>query len=168
MKFHEKLQNLRKNAGMTQLELAEKLMVLRQAISKWETGNAIPDVENIISICDLFRVSLDYLVRDTQVVETEEIVQNTTEKIVRQEHKKTRLKKIVLISALIVIILLVGWKMNLVATTVILIIWGGFCGALYWSGKKLLALLSKYVRKGEEIYQALITTNELERKEEIT
>ena len=38
MKFHEKLQNLRKNAGMTQLELAEKLMVSRQAISNWETG----------------------------------------------------------------------------------------------------------------------------------
>lgn len=41
MKFHEKLQNLRKNAGMTQLELTEELMVSRQAISKWETGNAI-------------------------------------------------------------------------------------------------------------------------------
>ena len=39
MKFHEKLQNLRKNAGMTQLELAEKLMVSRQAISKWESDN---------------------------------------------------------------------------------------------------------------------------------
>lgn len=165
MKFHEKLQNLRKDAGMTQLELAEKLMVSRQAISKWETGNAIPDLENIISICDLLGVSLDYLVRDTYVVETEEIVQNPTEKIVRQEYKKTRFKKrIVLIIALIVIILLVGWKMNLVATTVIPIIWGGFCGALYWSGRKLLALLSKYVRKGEEIYQALIRINELERE----
>lgn len=72
MKFHEKLQNLRKNAGMTQLELAEKLMVSRQAISKWETGNAVPDLENIISICDLFGVSLDCLVRDTGIVETEE------------------------------------------------------------------------------------------------
>lgn len=148
MKFHDKLQNLRKNAGMTQLELAEKLMVSRQAISKWETGNTIPDIENIISICDLFGVSLNYLVRDTHVVETEEM----------QECKKTRFKKrIVLISALIVIILFVGWKMNSVAVTVISIILGGFCSALYWSGRKLLVLLSKYVRKREEIRQALIT-----------
>lgn len=165
MKFHEKLHNLRKNAGITQVELAERLMVSRQAISKWETGNAIPDLENIISICDLFDVSLDYLVRDTHIVETEEIVQNTTKKRVQQEYKKTIFKKkIVLIIALIFIIFLVGRKMNLLATTVILIIWGGFFGVVYWSGRKLLALLSKYVRKGEEIYQALITINELERK----
>lgn len=143
MELCEKLQNLRKNAGMTQLELAEKLMVSRQAISKWETGNAIPDLENIISICDLFGVSLDYLVRDTYVVETEEIIQNT-KNIVRQGCKKKGFKKkIVLVFILIVIILFAGWKMNLVAVTVIPVIWAGFCGGLYWGGRKIFALLSK-------------------------
>lgn len=144
MEFCEKLQNLRKGAGMTQLELAEKLMVSRQAISKWETGNAIPDLENIIPICDLFGVSLDYLVRDTHVVEMEEITQNTTKNTVREGGKKKGFKKkMVLVFPLIVIILFAGWKMNLVAVTVISIIWAGFCGGLYWTGRKILALLSK-------------------------
>ena len=152
MKFHEKLQNLRKNAGMTQLELAEKLMVSRQAISKWETGNAVPDLENIISICDLFGVSLDCLVRDTGIVETEEKIQDTAEKIVHQEHKREmKLKeKILLISAVISIVLLLGWKMNSISIAVIIIIWSAIGYVLYWNGRKLLELLSKSVRKGEE------------------
>lgn len=149
MKFHEKLQNLRKNAGMTQLELAEKLMVSRQAISKWETGSAVPDLENIISISDLFGVSLDCLVRGTDTVETEEKIQDTAEKIVHQEHKrKMKLKeKILLISAVISIVLLLGWKMNSISITVIIIIWSAIGYVLYWNGRKLLALLSKSVRK---------------------
>ena len=152
MKFHEKLQNLRKNAGMTQLELAEKLMVSRQAISKWETGNAVPDLENIISICDLFGVSLDCLVRDTGIVETEEKIQDTAEKMVQQEHtRKMKLKeKILLISAVISIVLLLGWKMNSISIAVIIIIWSAIGYVLYWNGRKLLELLSKSVRKGEE------------------
>lgn len=166
MKFHEKLQNLRRNAGMTQLELAEKLMVSRQAISKWETGTAIPDLENIIPICDLFDVSLDYLARDTHVVETEEVKQNITEKKVCQEDKKTRFRKkavkITLIIALIVIILFVGWKKNLAAITTILILWGSFFGVLYWSGRKILAFLSKFAWKGEEIHQTLGKNKEQE------
>lgn len=149
MKFHEKLQNLRKNAGMTQLELAEKLMVSRQAISKWETGNAVPDLENIISICDLFGVSLDCLVRDTGIVETEEKIQDTAEEIVCQAHKrKMKLKeKILLISTVILIVLLLGWKMNSISVAVIIIIWSGIGYVLYWNGRKLLALLSKSARK---------------------
>lgn len=152
MKFHEKLQNLRKNAGMTQLELAEKLMVSRQAISKWETGNAVPDLENIISICDLFGVSLDCLVRDTGIVETEEKIQDTAEKMVQQEHtREMKLKeKILLISAVISIVLLLGWKMNSISIAVIIIIWSTIGYVLYWNGRKLLELLSKSVRKGEE------------------
>ena len=152
MKFHEKLQNLRKNAGMTQLELAEKLMVSRQAISKWETGSAVPDLENIISICDLFGVSLDCLVRDTGTVETEEKIQDTAEKIVCREHKrKMKLKeKILLISAVISVVLLLGWKMNSISIAVIIIIWSGIGYVLYWNGRKLLELLSKSARKGEE------------------
>lgn len=152
MKFHEKLQNLRKNASMTQLELAEKLMVSRQTISKWETGSAVPDLENIISICDLFGVSLDCLVRGIGTVETEEKIQDTAEKIVHQEHKREmKLKeKILLISAVISIVLLLGWKMNSISIAVIIIIWSAIGYVLYWNGRKLLELLSKSVRKGEE------------------
>ena len=64
MTFGEKLQRLRKEQNWTQEELAEKLMVSRQALSKWESGAAIPDTENVIQISRLFSVSIDYLLND--------------------------------------------------------------------------------------------------------
>lgn len=64
MTFGEKLQRLRKEQNWTQEELAEKLMVSRQALSNWESGAAIPDTENVIQISRLFGVSIDYLLND--------------------------------------------------------------------------------------------------------
>lgn len=64
MKFQEKLYTLRKAAGMTQNDLAEKLNVSRQAVSRWEMGTAMPDVENLITISDLFGVTLDELLKE--------------------------------------------------------------------------------------------------------
>lgn len=64
MKFQEKLFQLRKKAGMTQNDLAEKLNVSRQAVSRWEMGTAMPDVDNLVTMSDLFGVSLDYLLKD--------------------------------------------------------------------------------------------------------
>jgi len=61
MQFCDKLFQLRKQAGLTQAELAEKVNVSRQTISKWEMGTAVPDVNNILAISKLFFVSIDYL-----------------------------------------------------------------------------------------------------------
>ena len=63
MTFSEKLQNLRKANGLSQEQLAEKLNVSRQAVSKWETG-AMPDMDNMIKLCRFFDCSLDYLMKD--------------------------------------------------------------------------------------------------------
>ena len=59
MEFHERLYEIRKNAGMTQSELAEKLDVSRQAISRWEMGTAKPEFENLIAISNIFDVSIE-------------------------------------------------------------------------------------------------------------
>ncbi len=64
MIFSEKLRDLRKHFGMSQEQLAEKLIVSRQAITKWETGGGIPDVENLIAIAALFNLSLDDLLSE--------------------------------------------------------------------------------------------------------
>ena len=64
MIFPDKLQILRKNNALTQEELAEKLGVSRQAVAKWEAGQAYPDIANLIQISDLMNVSVDYLVKD--------------------------------------------------------------------------------------------------------
>ena len=61
MTFAEKLRTIRKQAGMSQEKLAEKLNVSRQAITKWETEAGIPDIENIMAISALFGISIDEL-----------------------------------------------------------------------------------------------------------
>lgn len=64
MTFAEKLKSLRKQMGMSQEQLAEKLGVSRQAVTKWETNAGIPDIENIIAISKLFEISIDVLLSD--------------------------------------------------------------------------------------------------------
>ena len=62
MTFGNKLLQLRKNRKMSQDMLAEKLNVSRQAVSKWELDETLPDTDNLIKIADLFFVSVEYLV----------------------------------------------------------------------------------------------------------
>ncbi len=64
MTFGEKLQALRKARGWSQEELASQIHVSRQALSKWESGGAVPDTENIIALSRLFGVTTDYLLLD--------------------------------------------------------------------------------------------------------
>ena len=61
MTLAEKLKFLRKQAGLSQEQLAEKLGVSRQAVTKWETDAGIPDIENVIAISALFDISIDEL-----------------------------------------------------------------------------------------------------------
>lgn len=58
------LKIFRKKSGYTQEQIAEKIGVSRQAIAKWENGDAMPDVENIIALADVYEVTVDSLVRN--------------------------------------------------------------------------------------------------------
>lgn len=64
MTFGDKLKSARKSAGLTQEQLAEKLLVSRQAITKWESNRGLPDIENLKQISLALGVSLDYLLDD--------------------------------------------------------------------------------------------------------
>lgn len=64
MSIGEKLKKCRKKAGLSQEQLAEKLCVSRQAVTKWESDRGIPDIKNIQNISKLFEVSIDYLLDD--------------------------------------------------------------------------------------------------------
>lgn len=66
MKLEEKLLSLRKKQGLTQMELAQALRVSRQAISKWETGEATPSLENLKSLSQLYQVPLGQLLGEEQ------------------------------------------------------------------------------------------------------
>lgn len=71
MTFGEKLQELRKKAGLSQDALAEKLEVSRQAVSKWERDETMPETEKVIRIAQLFHVSLDSLLMGKEEPETQ-------------------------------------------------------------------------------------------------
>ena len=64
MEFNNKLYALRKQKGFSQEELANRLNVSRQTVSKWEVGDSTPDMEKLVAISDLFGISLDELVLD--------------------------------------------------------------------------------------------------------
>lgn len=67
MEIGNKVQQLRKLSGMTQEQLAEKINVSRQTISKWESGGTSPDLESIVKISKLFQVSLDSLLMEGDI-----------------------------------------------------------------------------------------------------
>ena len=64
MTFSEKLMDLRRKSGLSQEQLADRLGVTRQSVSKWESGTAMPELVKLISLSDIFGVSVDYLVKD--------------------------------------------------------------------------------------------------------
>lgn len=77
----EKIMSLRKQSGWSQEELAEKLDVSRQSVSKWESTTSIPDIEKILKMSELFGVSTDYLLKDSkeenEIINVSEEVKNT-------------------------------------------------------------------------------------------
>lgn len=64
MKLEEKLVVLRKQKGLSQLELAEMMRVSRQAVSRWEVGAAVPSTDNLKYLGRLYNVPLEYLLHD--------------------------------------------------------------------------------------------------------
>ncbi|MGL6198141.1 MAG: helix-turn-helix domain-containing protein [Lachnospiraceae bacterium] len=70
MQLSERLQDLRKRNNDSQEKLAEKLGVSRQAVSKWESGQGNPDINNIIKISGLYNVSTDYLLLGASIEES--------------------------------------------------------------------------------------------------
>lgn len=79
MNFGERLINLRKQRGMSQEELAEKLNMTRQTISKWELGVSTPDMESLKNISNLFGISVDELISNNENTNTNNTANNNPE-----------------------------------------------------------------------------------------
>ena len=120
MEFNNKLYELRKQKGFSQEELANRLNVSRQTISKWEVGESTPDMENLVAISELFEISLDELVlnkvpekADTsaQVVKSE-FYSDIKENVLTEENRKKAkkgLKIAAIVSGIIVLIDLISF-----------------------------------------------------------
>ena len=83
MEFNEKLQELRKQKGLTQEELAELLYVSRTAISKWESGRGFPNIESLKAISRFFSVSLDELLSGEEILTIAENDNKQKERTIR-------------------------------------------------------------------------------------
>ena len=70
MTIGEKIYNLRNNANISQEELAEKLSVTRQSVSKWEMDQALPQIDKVIMLCNLFSITTDELLQNDIVIES--------------------------------------------------------------------------------------------------
>ncbi len=81
MNFSEKLKEIRRKEGISQEQLAERIGVTRQAITKWETGKGLPDVENMVILAEIFKTSMDELLMDSVKKEAPETVVYTSETI---------------------------------------------------------------------------------------
>lgn len=113
MTIGAKIQTLRKQRGMSQEQLAEALGVSRQAVSKWEAEQSVPDIDKIISICDYFGVTTDYILRNAELPKTEQqpesIQQNTyniSDNNVNEENAEKQKKSALLLAIAIVMYIL--------------------------------------------------------------
>ncbi|NLT09586.1 MAG: helix-turn-helix transcriptional regulator [Ruminococcus sp.] len=106
MEFNNKLYDLRKKKGLSQEELANRLNVSRQTISKWEVGDSTPDMEKLIAISDLFEISLDELIMDNAPAPAAEapaksdLYSDIKEKVLTEDNKK-KAKKGLKIAAIV-------------------------------------------------------------------
>lgn len=111
MKFGENLKNLRKKKKISQEMLAEKVGVSRQSVSKWETGDAYPEMNNILELCKMFHCRINELVNDSilDVDALDEDVKSCVVKFKKEQQNKMKglSKAISIISRIMSIVVIV-------------------------------------------------------------
>lgn len=92
MKFGDNLYNLRKSAKMSQEQLAEKLDVTRQSVSKWENGESYPEMEKIMKLCNIFHCKINNLVHEnmTDIDSLDEDIKMSVVKFKEEKQKKIK------------------------------------------------------------------------------
>jgi len=93
MELGKKISTLRKEAGFSQEQLAERLGVSRSAIAKWESEKGIPDIENLVALSDLFAKSTDYFLKETEDKALGKMEENIREKVLEDKSESEHLVK---------------------------------------------------------------------------
>ena len=144
MDLGKKILELRKKENLSQEQLAEKINVSRQAITKWENDNGIPDIDNLISLSKVMGISLDELVMG----EKENDISDIKHSAIKQRNSNCTLYLVAVICSLIawfswfitLILSAVDGNMALVALSDVNILLfsflTGFCGRKYFYAKK--------------------------------
>lgn len=106
MNIDERLQELRKKAGYSQEQVAEILGISRQAISKWESGQGNPEIDNIIKLTEIYHVSTDYILlgqESSTVIPTPE-----KKKIDKETRKAISVISIIAATAIITVLFIIA------------------------------------------------------------
>ena len=109
MKLEEKLVALRKEKGLSQIQLAEMMNVSRQAVSRWEVGASVPSTDNLKYLGKLYDVSLEYLLHDdaTESIRVDKEKESDEEKTISTNGTKRTIRSIVLVLIVVGIIAIV-------------------------------------------------------------
>ncbi len=105
MKFGDNLRKLRKNKNYSQEDLAFKVGVSRQSVSKWETGEAYPEMNNILELCKIFHCKINELVNDS-IIDVDSLDEEVKMKVVKLKEEKQ--KKVKLLSKIIAVMAKIG------------------------------------------------------------
>ncbi len=120
MEINKKLKEARLNSGLTQEQVAEKIMVSRQTISNWENGKSLPDIVSVMNMSDLYQISLDELLKGDQRMK---------EKLEKDVNIFKRNERLILMTGIMVLVVVIIYLIS---------IWLGgafhdFCeGAVRW------------------------------------
>ncbi len=87
MKLGDNLRNMRKKHNLSQEELSEKVRVSRQSVSKWETGDAYPEMNNLLELCKIFKCQINDLVNDS-IIDIDSLDDEVLEKVVLLQKEK--------------------------------------------------------------------------------
>lgn len=118
MKFGDNLKKLRKSKKMSQEVLAEKVKVSRQSVSKWETGESYPEMNNILELCKIFHCHLNDLVNDS-IIDLDSLDEEIKMKVVK--FKSDQQKKMKGLSSAIAILAKIGRVICLVCIPIVLV-----------------------------------------------
>lgn len=138
MEFAEKLIALRKGRELTQEQLAEQLNVSRQSVSKWESGQVIPEVEKLLELSKAFDVSIDYLLKPSELDELSvktQMLEQQQEKLLIREQKRTCILKSIMYTVIIYLMLLAVYfvEHSLVFTVESELVWGLLGNHVLWA-----------------------------------
>lgn len=114
MKLSDKIIQLRKSNGWSQEDLAEKINVSRQAISRWENGTALPDSNNILQLSKLFNVTADYLLNDDY--ESDDDIPCLKETNKALDNQKKNYRKLLLVASVAFLIGAFCWLFQAINT----------------------------------------------------
>lgn len=112
MELNDRLYELRKNNNWSQEELAEKLDVSRQTVSKWESNKAIPELDKLVKLSEIYNITLDELVKGTTTNENPKENSFSRVKVIK-EFLRRHLKKILIIISVLILLFITLFFVNI-------------------------------------------------------